>query len=86
MIAQLPYKGKDPAEIAGKSKDLVLAEAMKKKCELEKKKRGYAINNIKDKGVRIATQLLAEKVMRKCCEDEVPEWVVALAEQCAEGI
>lgn len=30
-ISQLPCKGKDPTEIAGKSKDLALAGAMKKK-------------------------------------------------------
>jgi len=40
IISQLPCKGKDPAMIAGKSDDLVLAEAMKKKYKLEKKKRG----------------------------------------------
>lgn len=38
--------------IVGRSSDLALAEAMKTKYRLEKKKRGYAITNIKDKGVR----------------------------------
>ena len=71
--------------IAGKGSDLALAEAMKAKYKLEKKKRGYAISNIKDKGVRVATQLLAGKVMRKCRADEVPAPVIALAEQCMEG-
>ena len=72
--------------IAEKSGDLALAEAMKKKYKLEKKKRGYTISNIKDKGVRIATQLLAGKVMRKFYGDEVPMPVVALVEQCTEGV
>ena len=36
-IYWLPYTGRDPVEIAGKSRDLVLAKAMKKKCKLEKK-------------------------------------------------
>jgi len=53
---------------------------------LEKKKRGYTISNIKDKGVRVATKLLARKVLRKCHADEVPTLVVALAEQCMEGV
>jgi len=53
---------------------------------LEKKKRGYAISNIKDKGVHVATQLLAGKFMRKCRTDEVPASVIALAKQCAEGV
>ena len=61
-------------------------EAMKKNYKLEKKKRGYTISSIKDKGVRVATQLLAGKVMRKCRGDEVPMLVVALAEKCMEGV
>lgn len=64
----------------GKGNDLALAESMKAKYKLEKKKRGYAISNIKDKGVHIETQLLACKVMRKCRDDEVPMPVVALVE------
>jgi len=80
-ISWLPYKGKDPTTIAeGKGSDLSLAEAMKTKYKLEKKNRGYAISSIKDKGVRVATQLLDRKVMRKCHADEVPMLVVALAE------
>lgn len=78
-ISQLPCKGKDPVEIAEKSRDLALIEAMKRKYKLEKKKRGYTIINIKDNGVHVATQLLVGKVMRKCHGDEVPAPVVALA-------
>jgi len=36
---------------------------MKKKYKLEKKKRGYAISNIKNKAVKVVTQILASKVM-----------------------
>ena len=72
--------------IVGKSGGLALVEAMKKKYKLEKKKRGYVISDIKDKGVRIATQLLAKKVMRKCRGDEVLAPVVALAKQCIEVV
>ena len=54
-ISQLPCMGRDPTEIGGKSGDLVLVEAMKKKYKLEKKKRGYVITRIQDKGVHIAT-------------------------------
>ena len=82
----VPYKGKDLAEIAGKSRDLALAEAMKKKYKLEKKKRSYTISRIKDKRVCVATQLIVGKVMRKFHEDEVPALVVVLAEQCVEGV
>lgn len=78
-ISWLPCKGKDVTEIAGKSGDLALTEAMKKKYKLENKKRRYTISSIKDNGVRVATQPLARKVMRKCRRDEVPAPVIALA-------
>jgi len=66
--------------IVGKSSDLTLAEAMKAKYKLEKKNQGYLIARIKDKGVCVATQLLASKLMRKCHANEVPTYMIALAE------
>lgn len=85
-ISKLPCNGKDSTMIAGKSSDLALTEAMKKKYKVKKKRRGYVITSIKDKGVHVATQLLARKVMIKCHDNEVIVPVVALAEQCVEGI
>lgn len=67
------------------SGDVTMMESLKKKYKLEKNQRGYAIASIQDKGVRIATELLAGKVMRKCRGNEVPTVVVPLAEQCATG-
>jgi len=53
-ITQLPCKGEDPANISkGKSDDLAIAEAMKKKFKLEKKKRGYAISNINNPVIKV---------------------------------
>jgi len=44
QITRLPYSGEDPANISeGKGGELALAEAMKKKFKLEKKKWGYGI-------------------------------------------
>jgi len=48
---------------------------------MEKKKRGYAISSINNKLVRVANQIIAGKVMWKCCMDDVPIPVVALVEQ-----
>ena len=79
-ISLLPYKGRDPMQIATRRSDLVLMEAMKTKYKLEKKKRGYVIASIKDRGLCITTQLLAGKVMRKCRADEVLVPMVALVE------
>ena len=58
---------------------------MKTKYKLEKKKRVYAISNIKDKAVCVATQILAGKVMQKCRVDEVSVPMIALAKQCMKG-
>ena len=65
---------------------MAIAEAMKKKYKLEKNKRGYTISSINNKVVKVVTQILAGKVMWKCYVDEVPAPVVALAEQCVEGV
>lgn len=62
-ISQLPCKGKGPTMMVGKGNDLALTESMKNKYNMEKKKRGYSIASIKDKGVRVATQLMAGKLM-----------------------
>ena len=59
---------------------------MKKKFKLEKMKRGYAISNINNPTIKVAVQILAGKVMRKCRVDEVPTLVIALATQCTEGV
>lgn len=80
-ISWLRCKGKDLVTIAGKGSDLALAEAMKVKYNLAKKKRGYVISIIKDKGVHVATQILGSKIMRKCCADEVLVLAVTLVEQ-----
>lgn len=86
QISRLPIKGNNLAAMVGKSSNLALIEAMKPKYKLEKRKQGYVIASIKEKGVCIATQLLAGKLMRKCCTNEVPASVITLAEQCAEGV
>ena len=62
----------------GKSDDLAIAEAMKKRFKLEKKKRGYTISSINNFAVKVATHIFARKVMQKCHANEVPALVVAL--------
>ena len=59
---------------------------MKEKFKLVKKLRGYAISNIYDPAVKVATHILVGKVMRKCRIDDVLAPVIALEAQCAEGV
>jgi len=85
-ITRLTCKGEDLANISkGKIDDLAIAEAMKKSFKLEKKTRGYAISSINNIVVKVATHILARKVMQKCYANEVPTPVVALSTECAEG-
>lgn len=70
-----PCKGEDPTNISeGKSDDLAIPEAMKKKFKMEKKKRGYAISSINKPTVKVATQILARKVTWKCARMRYPHW------------
>ena len=43
---------------------------------------GYLITSIIDPTVKVATQILAKKLMRKCRTEEVPKPVILLASQC----
>lgn len=65
---------------------MALAEAMKKKFKLEKKKRAYAISNINNPAVKVATQILARKVMRKCHVYEMHALVIVLETQCTKVV
>lgn len=79
-ITQLPYIGENPAMIFGKKgSEKALAEGMKEKLKLVKKSRGYAISGISEPAIKVTTQILVGKEMRKCRIDEVPALVVALA-------
>lgn len=79
-ITQLPYTGENPAMMFGrKFCKHDLAEAMKEKFKLVKNSRGYSISSIYDPTVKVATQILVAKVMRKCHIDEVSTPIVARA-------
>lgn len=70
----------------GKVGEKILTEAMTKKFKLVKKPVGYAITIISNPAVKVATHILARKVIRKALSDEVPMLVVALVAQCTEGV
>jgi hypothetical protein len=44
------------------------------------------VASINDDTVRFATQVLACKLLRKCCKDQVPIGVIAIAEKCVAGV
>jgi len=69
-----------------KDREHALAEAMKEKFKLVKKSIGYAITSIYHPAVKVVTQILVRKVMRKCHADEVSAILIALAIQCTKGV
>jgi hypothetical protein len=66
-------------------KEKALAEEMKKKYGTERGSRGIIIKRISDAATRMATKIMACKLLRKCRKEEVPVGVVAAATQCVEG-
>jgi len=86
-IMHLPCEGLNLTKAFGENmreKDLV--ETMKRDYGLVKKLRGYSIFSITDPTIQLSTQILAGKVMRKCCADEVPAPIVSLAAQFANDM
>jgi hypothetical protein len=62
-----------------------LVEEMKKKYDTERGSRGIIIRRISDTATRMATKIMACKLLRKCRKEEVSVGVVATATQCVEG-
>jgi hypothetical protein len=58
---------------------------MKKKYGTKRGSRGIIIKHISDAATRMATKIMACKLLRKCLKEEVPVGVVAVVAQCAEG-
>jgi hypothetical protein len=68
-----------------KTKEKELVEEMKKKYSTERGSRGIIIWRISDVATRMATEIMACKLLRKCRKEEVSTRVVASAAQCVEG-
>jgi hypothetical protein len=58
---------------------------MKKTYGTERELRRIIIKHISDATTRLATKLMACKLMRKCRKEKVPTGVIPAATQCAEG-
>lgn len=86
-ITRFLYTSENLAIIFGeKGGEQALAESMKEKFKLVKKLHNYSISCICYHAVKVATKILAGKVIRKSRTNEVLVPVVALEAQCAEGV
>jgi hypothetical protein len=78
-ITWLPSRGQDPAQfLEDKTKEKALDEEMKKKYGTERGSRGIIIKCISDVATRMATKIMACKLLRKCSKEEVSTGVVAV--------
>lgn len=86
-ITRLLYQGVDRAEeFAIERMEKKLMDRMKNNFGLIKKSRGYSIPFITDMAVLLFAQILAYKVTRKCCMDEVLVPFISLATYCMKGV
>jgi hypothetical protein len=56
---------------------------MKKKYRMERGSRRIIIKRISDTSTQMATKIMACKLLRKCCKEEVPAGIVTYVAQCA---
>lgn len=78
-ITQLPHSGLNPSRaFDGKVGKCDLTERMKDKFKIVKKQCRYSISSIIDPTVKVATLILARKVLSKCHKNEVSAPVVLL--------
>jgi len=86
-ITLLPHSGLNLAkEFSIKTGERDLTEQMKDMFKLVKKALGYSILSITNPTVKVATQILVGKVMRKCHTDEVRTPVISLAAHCVKRV
>jgi hypothetical protein len=79
-ITWFPSRGMDREKfLEDKTKEKSLAEEMKNKYDTERGSHGIIIRHISDIATRMATKIMACKFLRKCCKEEVPVGVVAVA-------
>lgn len=76
QITQLLHTGENPTmAFGGKTGEHDLAKEMKDKFKLAKKSRSYSITSITNLAVKVATHILAGKIMRKCHTDEAQDQI-----------
>jgi hypothetical protein len=86
QITGLPIQGMDLVlALDDKSKEKVLAKEMKKNYGTARGMRGIIIKQINNAATQFGTKILACKLLRKFCKEEVPTRVIAVASQCIEG-
>jgi hypothetical protein len=85
-ITGLSSRGMDPAQFINyKTKEKSLMEEMKKKYGTNRGTQGIIIKRINDVMTQMAAKILACKLLRKCCREEVSVGVVIVVAQCIEG-
>jgi hypothetical protein len=78
--------GENPAQyLDDKTKENNFPEEMKRTYGTEKGLHKIIIKRINDAMTRMATKILAYKMLSKCRKEEVPARIIAAAVQCTNG-
>jgi hypothetical protein len=86
FIIGLPSNGEKPAQyLDDKTKEKALTEEMKKTCGMERGSCKIILKRISNIITRMATQLMACKLLHKCHKEEVPIGVVVAVTQCTHN-
>jgi hypothetical protein len=85
-ITGLPKAGEYSTTLFNKAWERSLSKAMKEKFHTFRGKRGLDVMNINDDGVWFVTQVMACKLLCKCCKDEVSAAMIVATEKWSEGV
>jgi hypothetical protein len=86
QITSLPTQEEDPTLLfVDKKSDMALSEAMREKFHIVRGVHRLDVPSIYDPTIRIVTQVLTCKLLKKCRKDQVPTSVIVVAEKCVEG-
>lgn len=86
QITNFPKGTNHAKEFWGNVKEKDLTDKMKIEIGLIKKLRRYSIHSIQDQATHFCTQILDEKIMRKCHMEEALIPVILLVAQFANGV
>jgi hypothetical protein len=86
-IIGMPSVGEYPLPLfTDKTWEKSLAERMKGKYGTFRGARKLDVTSINDNTVIFETWVLAYNILRKCCKDQVPTGVIAIAEKCTTRV
>jgi hypothetical protein len=84
-ITGFPIVGENPEKyLYDKTKEKSLEEEIKNTYNTDRGSRGLTFNRISEPVMRLETNMMDCKLIKKCCKEESPARVIVAATQCAK--